>query len=289
MHRLQFGLKTLLWLMVVTAAFSAGQQFEKRSLKRDGDAADDADQILARLLAEAPAERKHYEDQSERQRPADSLSVLPPFTPAGIARAEHLVTVRRPRHRIIHIADIRYVSLEDLAADLRDQDPDVTDEAVREEHQRIVAVVGRVQAGQRKLIRWLVQNHGVRVVHLEGLADVDIPAYRFMVRMLGARGVQRIPLEFGAVARCLAAGELDDVAAAEDEAAYAAANPISGEGVDFHGPANSAREAAIVRRLVASGPVSVVVLGGAHDLSEAVRAVGGCEYLRVWVEDLGSD
>jgi len=66
MPRLQFSLKTLLWLVVVAAAFSAGQQFEKRRLKWAWEAVDEADHVLARLLTEARAERrKHHENHSE--------------------------------------------------------------------------------------------------------------------------------------------------------------------------------------------------------------------------------
>jgi hypothetical protein len=37
----------------------------------------------------------------------------------GVGRVERLVAVDRPKHRIIHIADVHYVSFDDLAADLR--------------------------------------------------------------------------------------------------------------------------------------------------------------------------
>ncbi|HEV3339235.1 MAG TPA: hypothetical protein VG125_02725 [Pirellulales bacterium] len=66
MPRLQFSLKTLLWLTVVAAAFSAGQQFEKHRLKWAWDAVDEADHVLAKLLAKARADRhKDREDQSK--------------------------------------------------------------------------------------------------------------------------------------------------------------------------------------------------------------------------------
>jgi hypothetical protein len=66
MPRLQFSLKTLLWLVVVVAAFSAGQQFEKRRLKWAWQAVDEADHTLAELLAESRAERrKRQENRSD--------------------------------------------------------------------------------------------------------------------------------------------------------------------------------------------------------------------------------
>ncbi|HWB07735.1 MAG TPA: hypothetical protein VG826_00725 [Pirellulales bacterium] len=62
MLRLQFSLKTLLWLVVVVAAFSAGQQFEKRRLKWAWQAVDEADHELAELLAAERAERRKHRD-----------------------------------------------------------------------------------------------------------------------------------------------------------------------------------------------------------------------------------
>ena len=91
-------------------------------------------------------------------------------------------------------------------------------------------------------------------------------------------------MAIGAAGQALVAGELAGVKPAEDEAAYRAANAFGGGGVAFEGAANEAREAAMARRLVASGPLSIVVLGGAHDLSRHVREIGDCEYLRVFVE-----
>ena len=46
-----------------------------------------------------------------------------------------------------------------------------------------------------------------------------------------------------------------------------------------------AREDAIVKRLLKQ-PVSVVVLGGAHDLSDNVKRMAGVEYIRVEVKAL---
>lgn len=54
--------------------------------------------------------------------------------------------------------------------------------------------------------------------------------------------------------------------------------------VAFEGPANDAREAAIVRRLLSAGPLAVVVLGAGHDLSRQCGTAGDVEYLRVTVQ-----
>ncbi|MGH7134405.1 MAG: hypothetical protein ACREHD_01615 [Pirellulales bacterium] len=81
----------------------------------------------------------------------------------------------------------------------------------------------------------------------------------------------------------LVARELPEVLPGEDACAFAAADPFAGDSIVFEGSANDAREAVIVDRLVKSGRLSVIVLGGAQDLSRHVRALGDCEYLRVFV------
>jgi hypothetical protein len=200
----------------------------------------------------------------------------------GVARVERLVAPRRPRHRIIHIAHLHLVDRDELAADLRDQFSGVTEEEIDAEYRGVLAAVRRIQSGQRRLLRWLGKYEDVRVVYLEGLTDSDKVAYAAMIRLVKTGKLD--PTLIGATGQALHLGYIDAVEPAEDEAAYLAADPFSGESVAFEGAANDARERAIVRRLVKSGPLSVVVLGAAHDLSQHVRAVGDCELLRVTVE-----
>lgn len=209
----------------------------------------------------------------------------------GVYRVERLVAVNvsRRRHRIIQIADLHPVPFDDLADDLRDQDATVSDEDVRQEYFAIMAAVRRVQRSQRALIRWLSKYHGVDRVFLEGWTDENLPAYLTIVRALGRADANELPPQFGAAAQSLLVGDLKGIAAAEDEATYVQADPFAGDDIAFEGAANDAREAAIVRRLVAGGPLSVVVLGGAHDLSRQVKELGDCEYLRVFVEGWPSE
>jgi len=55
---------------------------------------------------------------------------------------------------------------------------------------------------------------------------------------------------------------------------------------DFDSAAVAKREEAMVKNALASGPVTVIICGGAHDLTAAIRtgAGNGCEYLRVVVQ-----
>jgi hypothetical protein len=218
----------------------------------------------------------------------------------GVESVELLVEAEQPRHRIVHIADWHFVSREDFAADIRDQADDViSDENINELYAEHIAEVQRVQAAQRELLRGLIRRHGVQQVYCEGLTDADLPIYQAIIGFLrrrclderdlaaGQEKIDETVLRIGAVGQLLATGELAEVLPAEDANAYEQADPLLGhEGkLAFEGPANDARQLAIVRRLLANGPLAVLILGGGHDLSEQVRQLGGgrCEYVRVTV------
>jgi hypothetical protein len=67
---------------------------------------------------------------------------------------------------------------------------------------------------------------------------------------------------------------------ADDEAAHEAARPVGPDGkVKLDAKLIEAREAAIVENVVSDNPVSVLILGGAHDLSDNMPE--GCQYIRV--------
>lgn len=90
-------------------------------------------------------------------------------------------------------------------------------------------------------------------------------------------------LEMGAAGRLLISGELEDVLPLEEAEALEKAKPISPSGGVKIDPVKiEARHDAQVRTVMKEGPVAVIVLGGAHDLSASARRLGGnCEYLRV--------
>jgi hypothetical protein len=204
----------------------------------------------------------------------------------GVVRVEELVSVPPPACRIIHIADYHAVTRDGLVVDLRDQDPNIADADIEAGYQRIMVEVRRVQANELRFIRWLAKKHGVRIIHLEGLTDDDVRAYAALVRLVKKGTLE--PFRVGAVGQALIAGDIEAVAPAENEAAFTAANPLTDDGVALEGTANDAREEAIARRLAASGPLAVVLLGAAHDLSRHVEELGDCEYLKVYgdgVED----
>lgn len=94
---------------------------------------------------------------------------------------------------------------------------------------------------------------------------------------------KRRVLEMGAAGRLLISGELENVLPLEDADAFENANPISSDGAVKLDPDKiEARHNAQVKAVLKQGTVAVIVLGGAHDLTESVRrSAEDCEYLRV--------
>jgi hypothetical protein len=91
-------------------------------------------------------------------------------------------------------------------------------------------------------------------------------------------------LELGAAGRLLIAGAIDEVLPLDDAEALDRAKPITPDGtVQIDEARTKAREDAQVRTVLDNGPYALIVLGGAHDLSDSVQRLGGghCEYVRV--------
>lgn len=83
-------------------------------------------------------------------------------------------------------------------------------------------------------------------------------------------------LELGAAGRLVVKGDLKTLLPTEDSKAFEAADPVRADGtVVFDKKADEARENAIVRNLLKSDGVAVIVLGGAHDLADNLKRVGG--------------
>lgn len=104
---------------------------------------------------------------------------------------------------------------------------------------------------------------------------------RELVALLDAH--QERMLEMGAAGRLLIAGELEEVLPLEGDGAMEKAKPITPDGsVKVEENKLEARHDAQLQELKKAGQVSVIVLGGAHDLTGSIRRAGnGWEYLRV--------
>ena len=91
-------------------------------------------------------------------------------------------------------------------------------------------------------------------------------------------------LEVGAAGRLLLAGEIGAVLALDDGPLLDLAKPVTPDGrVKFDSSKVRQREDAQVKAAINAGPFALIVLGGAHDLSDSIRRVAGadCEYVRV--------
>ena len=91
-------------------------------------------------------------------------------------------------------------------------------------------------------------------------------------------------LELGEPGRLLIAGEIDEVLPLDDADLLDRAKPITPEGKVRLDPEKlKARQVAQVKAVMDKGGFGLIVLGGAHDLSDSVRRLGQgrCEYIRV--------
>ena len=91
-------------------------------------------------------------------------------------------------------------------------------------------------------------------------------------------------LELGAPGRLLIAGEIDDVLPLDDADLLDRAKPVTPEGkIRLDKEKVKARKDAQVKAVMDKGGFGLIVLGGAHDLSDSVRRLGQgrCEYIRV--------
>jgi hypothetical protein len=214
----------------------------------------------------------------------------------------------RPEARVVHLQDWHLIPEDLHRLDAGRHGPSYASH---------LADVEGVQAEQAELLRALARAHGVRRVFVEGLTPSGVKAWaarvdvlrdalglqaelRQMLREAEGRGAadladkarsllaepRRDRLELGAAGLLQAQGELDEAAPLDDDEALDAADPRRQPGAG-RTPADGRREAAIVRRALSAGPPLVVlvvlVLGGHHDLGEALRRQGGgrVEYLRV--------
>jgi hypothetical protein len=250
--------------------------------------------------------------------PADGLLRQLP----GVVQVETLVTAAKPSHRIVHLRDCHLVPRAHFAAEARHvHGRELTEAEVDALHEEHLLRVELVQLEQAAALRCLAKHRGVRQVLSEGLVEGESAFYKLKASELYAVGevlarqladvrglvegaerggaqhakVQAIEadvlgevakhrldvLPLGARLRLYGAGQLDDVRPLDDAALLGEAKPAPGRPVDA--AAQRARDDFQVKAALASGKASVVLLGGGHDLSDAVRRAGGgaVEYLRI--------
>jgi hypothetical protein len=240
--------------------------------------------------------------------PAETLRTLP-----GVAGVEVLVPVADPRHRIIHVRDYHHVPRDLFALDAKHAaGRTLSGEELDRLYATLLNNVDAVQRQQELILGALADQYGLRQVLVEGLTDEGQRNYDGIVNgfkatadrldalraeakevegdgsMLAhlerlARGVRTDSLPYGAAGRFAGRGLLK-VLPLDDAGPLNAANPVRPDGTVRPDPAAvAARNDAQVRRALAGNPVTVIVLGGDHDLSAAVRRLGNgaAEYIRV--------
>lgn len=229
-----------------------------------------------------------------------------------------------PAHRIIHIADWHFVERDAFAADLRSQsEAPLSDQEIDQRYDEFLGEVELVQKQQMALLRALIEDHGLNRVHFEGVTEETQKSFEAKVSALRKVGQkvealrdakeemvakgnlessqQRLAqmieemeeeyrrglLQIGAAGRLLMEGDIEAVLPLEDADAYAAANPVKADGsVTLDEERIEARQDGQTRLLLDQGPFSVIILGGAQDLSDNLERLsdGTAEYVRVDVD-----
>ena len=208
----------------------------------------------------------------------------------GVASAKVAVKCDDPKLTIIHVRDWHFVDRQSFALDVQDaSDEPLTDDEVDTlfaEHRETVAAI---QKQQMRVMLALVKQAGIKQVFQEGLVAEELAAYRKRITVLrdfrkylpdGDRPLDQFTryeyetdmLQIGVPGQLWINNKIKSVASVEDEAAYKAANPIRDGKIVLDKSLNEAREDAIVRNTLRASETAVLVLGGAHDISDNVPA-----------------
>ena len=219
----------------------------------------------------------------------------------------------RPSQRIIHLLDWHFVPKDMYAADIRSLATEpITDAEIDQAWKELVSEVGAVQEEQIAILSRLTEHHGLERIYIEGLTPRDVPIFKAKItglrkiraeladlRQMLARDkagrldgglkeieerFQRDLLQIGAGGRLLMDGRIREVRPLEDATAYEAADPVATDGtVVLDEKRIEARQDAQAKRLLDGGRFALIILGGAHDLSDNLDRVGGgkVEYIRV--------
>lgn len=197
--------------------------------------------------------------------------------------------------RIIHIRDGHHITKENFAIDT-----ELKDRELDEAHAEHLQAVDRVQKSQLKILA------GVKEVFGEGLTDENYPIFQAEIRTL--RPFHRELASFDpadgedtkqifeehrlTLLRLGAAGQLmldEKLTVLPCEGEVYENRPIKDDKLVLDQKVIEAREDAIVRNLTKRGGTCVLVLGGAHDLSDNIkRLCRDCGYVVVtpkgWLE-----
>jgi len=232
--------------------------------------------------------------------------------PSAVGVEVHVVAPK-PARRIIHLRDWHFVPPELYALDLRQTaGKPLSDAEIALLQRELLLQVELVSLEHAVLLACLVKHHGLRCILSEGLTPQGLPQFQEVIAELrdvdrGIAGLQKQRaglkgkadaldnelrelmdgfwprlLEYGAVGR-LAIDNAIEVLPLDDEQLLEQAKPVKPDGTLKLDPAKlEARHDGQVKAALASGPVSFIVLGAAHDLPPNIQKLdGSTEYIRV--------
>jgi hypothetical protein len=229
----------------------------------EAQAREQARQSEQQFHAYAPAQRIRLDDLD-----ADAVALLNGLP--GVARIVRGGPERKPSARIVQLCHVPLRS----ALHLRVA-PDSN------AYRAYLTRIDMLHEQQTAVLRCLARHHGVKAIHAEGLADVSAAVWRANVALLKDMLAHEEDLQAAnaedLLARlrqqCRLTGPVG-VVEARGEAKALPLETRAGGGSD--------RDAAIVERLLAAGPLAVMVLDGSHDLTEEIQRQGLLvQYLRV--------
>jgi hypothetical protein len=249
---------------------------------------------------------------------ADILRQLP-----GVVSVEVVPADGKPARRLIHLRDFHYVTRDLFALELRGQGAIAEEEievryqehllqvemvqlehlallrclakhhALRRVHVEGMApegvnnfreIVAQLKKTETRLYEQLQDLHGILQDAKEG-TERHAKAKEVTKEVLGL--LERFQLDvlpWGTAGRLLMSGEVEEVLRLDDAKLLEEAKPIDPDGRYHLDDAKlSARHDGQVQAALQGGAFTLVILGGAHDLSESVRrlSAGQCEYLRI--------
>ncbi len=199
---------------------------------------------------------------------ADAFALLSGLP--GVARVVRAGPEHKPSARVVHFCDVPLLRAEVLRVA-----PD------SDAYRTHVAGIDMLQQQQAIALRCLARYHGVKTIYTEGLADTTASVWHANAMLLKDMLLHEDELQSANANQLLTQlrqqRRLTGSVGILEARSEAKALPLETRPSD--GPE---RDAAIVKRLLHAGPLAVVVLNGAHDLTEEIDRQGLLvQYLRV--------
>jgi hypothetical protein len=240
--------------------------------------------VVAELEAQAREQARQSEQQFRAYAPArsvrlddldaDAVALLTGLP--GVARVVRDGPEHKPSARIVHLCDAPLQSAEMLRVS-----PD------SDNFRAHLIRNDMLQQQQALLLRCLARHHGVKAIHAEGLADVSARIWRTNVALLKEMLVHERELQ-AADAEALMIRLRQQRRLAGVVGVLEARGEAQGLPLEARPGSGSDRDPAIVQRLLAAGPLAIVVLDGSQDLTEEIQRQGLLvQYLRVEVTGYG--